>query len=143
MRTADRTLAASLSEGRRGLAVACFAIAFASSCGGGNELVSCTIVQAQGAAGLVGLCEEVAPSMSDELRMRCAAADGGASGGPTVTYAAQPCSHVGAIGGCRFTEGTITATDWTYSNGTPPGMSAGSVRARCAGLNPPGTFVSP
>jgi len=143
MRSADWAPATTSAAVRRRVVVACVSIAFASSCGGGSELVSCTVVSDAGTAGLVGICEESDPSMSDRLRAACTQADGGASGGPMLIYADHPCSHAGSIGGCRFVARGGMVAVWYYSNGRPPGMSPGYVQGWCAEMNPPGTFIPP
>jgi len=92
----------------------------------------------------IAICEEASGLTSaqlDQLRQQCVASGGGVPDGGVqamAQFSAGPCSHAGALGGCRIVSGGMTATIWYYSNG---GFTSADIQMLCATAG--ATFVAP
>ncbi len=113
------------------------AIAFATSgCGGSSSdaaagTASCTISETvTGGGSTLGskLCQEVenlTAAQAQQFMQQCMLSGAGAGGlgadagiNAQAIYAAGPCSHNGALGGCRISQAGITSIAWYYQMGT-------------------------
>jgi hypothetical protein len=59
----------------------------------------------------------------------------GDAGGASEQFMNGPCTRTNAVGGCKVTSGSVSATTWFYQ---PTPLS--TVQQACSGT---GTFVSP
>lgn len=112
------------------------AFAFATSgCGGSSSdaaagTASCTISETvTGGGSTIGskLCQEVenlTAAQAQQFMQQCMLSGGAGGLGPDAgvnaqtIYAAGPCSHNGALGGCSIIQGGITSIAWYYQMGT-------------------------
>jgi len=130
--------------------VVAFALS-ASGCGGSDAppgTASCTISQMVSNGGLSlsqKICEEgenLSASQVQQLMQECMVNNGfgGADAGISQmgTYAAAPCSHDGALGGCRVTQGGMTVVAWYYQMGT---FTSADIQQLCTTAG--AQFVSP
>jgi len=116
----------------------------AAGCGGSSSgTVSCTTITSVGADGGTSLqtCEEVSglPQSAESVEQSCTASNSDAGIQVVATFANGPCSHVDALGGCRFTANGASVTEWYYS-GTGNQTSA-DIQAMCASAG--ATFIAP
>jgi hypothetical protein len=132
--------------GKRGATAAAIAVlATVAGCGGvgggsgpGGGEGSCTLSESvPGSGPALVICEEatgLSPAAVEQLRQTCmlptgSVPDAGVEAGAHFSYG--PCSHVGAVGGCRVTTGAMTETIWYYAAGAgAPG--AAEIQTLCA-----------
>jgi hypothetical protein len=108
----------------------------------GGDAASCTTSESLGTFGVLKICSEIdAPTAAQRstLQQGCQGTLSLPDAGVTadIMYADAPCTHTGALGGCRVTSGGVTETVWYYSE---PGLTASTVQQLCAGT---GTYVAP
>src|SRR5262249_12075815 len=129
------------------VALALAAVTAVAGCGGSSGVVSCTLTESVGASGALKICEEVAAANRQQLAQGCMSPGGvgGADSGVSLNaeFADAPCSHEGALGGCRITSGGVTVTEWWYAFGDA-GVSGTSldIRMLCANV-PGGVYIAP
>jgi hypothetical protein len=132
---------------RGGLAALALAAGTAfAGCGGDGGVASCTLTENVG-TGTIKICEEISAANRQQLAQGCMSP--GSVGGPDsgVTLNAQlayaPCSHEGALGGCRITNNGVTVTEWWYVFGDA-GTSGTSldIQMLCASV-PGGVYIAP
>ena len=93
------------------------------------------------------LCEEGPANQRQQLQQGCMVTGAGALADAGATVTAQlvdgPCSHVGALGACRVTNGGVSASIWYYGDGTDSGasMSPADIQMLCAAAG--ATYVAP
>ena len=120
----------------------------ADRCGGGGGGAagegSCTLSEGAADAGLaLQICEEatgLSAAQLDQLRQSCMVSGGGlpdAGVAASAQFSNGPCSHVGALGGCRVAQGTISETIWYYAGGGAPS----DIQTLCAAAG--ATYVAP
>ena len=128
------------SLGKRAATAAVIAVlATVAGCGGDGASAgagSCTLSESVSGAGLLMICEEgtgLSPADLDQLRQSCMLSGGLPDGGvqANAQFSAGPCSHVGALGGCRVTAGTMTVTIWYYTTGAG-GLGPADIQTLCA-----------
>ncbi|HLK89651.1 MAG TPA: hypothetical protein VKZ18_07150, partial [Polyangia bacterium] len=90
------------------------------------------------------ICVETTGNEAQALQQTCNSAATTGSG-VTATYAAAPCSHVGALGACRVTSGGITEDGWYYQetigDAGYTGLTSATVQMLCAQEG--ATFLAP
>jgi len=130
------------------------ALAFAlatSGCGSGSDTAagtaSCTVSQMLSGGGTTlsqKICEEstdLSAAQVQQLKQQCMVSGGfGADAGLSqqATFSNGPCSHDGALGGCRVTQGGVTSTGWYYQMGS---FTSADIQQLCASAG--ATFVPP
>ena len=102
-------------------------------CGGSSAVpgtASCTVSQMVSSGGLMvsqRICEEssgLSAAQVQQLMQQCMLPGGGGGLGADAgisqgaMYEPGPCSHDGALGGCRFVQGAVTSTAWYYQMGS-------------------------
>jgi hypothetical protein len=105
----------------------------AAGCGSGGSggVVSCTLGSNAGDGFVPALCQEVPAIERTQVQQSCML-------GATSQFTNGPCSHVGALGGCRQTTGPVTETIWYYDDGS--GQTSADIQMLCDGI---ATFVPP
>jgi hypothetical protein len=106
-----------------------------ASCGGSDDIASCTISTPDEGGGTLTVCREIAelpPAEQEFWANSCVVSAKGA----TASFKPSPCPHALALGGCRLTEQTITF--WYYAGGP---YEAADVPMLCAQLG--ATVVAP
>lgn len=124
--------------------VLAFALA-TSSCGSDSPAgtASCTISQMVGTISQK-LCEEgmnLSSAQVQQLMQECMVGGGfGADAGISqqASFAYAPCSHDGALGGCRVVQGGMTVVAWYYQMGT---FTSADIQQLCSSAG--ATFVPP
>jgi hypothetical protein len=129
-------------------------VAGVAGCGGaGSEAVvpgtaSCTLVESVALGGTpvtLEICQELvggaSPSDIDNLRRSCVAPSSPPDAGIQVEarFQGAPCSHEGALGGCRITQGGKTVGNWYYKTGQSGDIQPDSIQQLCALIG--ATFV--
>ena len=124
----------------------------AAGCGGGSSaragsgsagggIVSCTLTERVGTAGLM-TCEEGSGSLRAAFQAACAPLtdaslpDAGISIGRH--FADAPCSRVGALGGCMVVSSGVSQTIWYYAS---VGFTSADIQQLCAGIG--AAFIQP
>jgi hypothetical protein len=150
-------VAASFEEGRlgsRSLAVFTRALALVpvlalslatSSCGSDSPAgtASCTLSQMLGTISQK-ICEEgmnLSSAQVQQLMQQCMVSGGfGPDAGISqqAGFAYGPCSHDGALGGCRVVQGGMTVVAWYYEM---PGFTSADIQQLCSGVG--ASFVPP
>ena len=121
-----------------------------AACGGGDGgalsgIDSCTLGE-QTPLGTIMVCEEAsgldATSVS-QFQMGCMGPPSGADAGLTINvhFEHAPCSHEGALGGCRVRSRGETVTGWYYNIGSTNTFTSRDIESLCNSTG--ATFVSP
>jgi len=113
--------------------------------GGGGGFASCTVGE-QTPIGNLMVCEEASgltAASANQFQQSCMAPATPADAGVTVgaTFAHTPCSHDGALGGCRIQMGGMTVTVWYYASGPTDTFTSSDIQSLCSSAG--ATFVSP
>lgn len=127
--------------------------ALLAACGSDDEseagagLVSCTVSTDAFDGTVLKLCSEVSGAAAAQVQQGCRSQSVSLpDGGPTITQRAEfragPCSHVGALGGCRTTVQGTTSTLWYYGIGdSGTGQTSEDIERLCLGIG--AEFVPP
>ena len=102
--------------------------------GGGGDLVSCTTTFPTNRV----MCEEIvglSAAGAENYRDFCLTL---LTPQEQADFELRPCSHVGAVGGCRIAQGPTSVTEWYYA---AAGFTAADVKTGCSGNG--ATFIPP
>jgi len=110
--------------------------------GSAGNTVSCSTSYTSGDGSTVPFsCQDIAGAtaaqISSGMRDCTTSALGDAGAAYTAAFSNAPCSHQGALGGCRSMTGTITVTNWAYQTGETLTL----FQSVCTSSG--GTFVAP
>jgi hypothetical protein len=98
--------------------------------------------QSDGTREVVVLCLEATTAQSASLSQACAGPDAGSNGTGVSNqghFAQGPCSHDGAVGGCKSSSpAAIPQAAWYFASN---GFTADQVRQVCSASG--GTFLTP
>lgn len=139
----------------RSSVVPVFAFALAiGGCGGSSSpdvvpgTASCTVTQMVSGGGTVlsqRICQEsigLSSAQVTQLKQQCMLPGGGLGADAGIsqqaTFASAPCSHDGALGGCRLLQGGVTVTSWYYQMGP---FTSADIQQLCTSVG--ATFVAP
>jgi hypothetical protein len=87
--------------------------------GGPSGVASCTISESLGTA-VIKLCDEVSGPADAvaAIQQSCTAPAADAGVSVQANFQNGPCSHAGALGGCRVTDNAAVVTIWYYDDGS-------------------------
>src|SRR5204862_8174179 len=113
--------------------------------GGGAGVASCTVGE-QTPIGNLMVCEEASgltAASANQFQQSCMVPATPADAGVTARaqFAHAPCSHAGALGGCRVQMGGMTVTVWYYAAGSTDTFTSSDIQSLCSSAG--ATFVSP